>query len=172
MLRDRAEGLNRPTKVTLSVPLGTLVKIEGIAKQFHLTRKEALEEAVREWMLRREEALTGRYRRGVEKAMRESMDKRPMGQLLDDFRAQMEANGNFRPDPLTDGRGSSSVGSMQSLTLGERRKALGLSQQKLAEDAGCSVGTVRLYESGYRQQRSELIVKIEQALDEAERAAA
>jgi len=59
---------------------------------------------------------------------------------------------------------------MQTLTLLERRKALGFSQQKLAEEAGCSMGTVRLLEGGYTPSQSEMAAKIEQALVKAEKA--
>ena len=55
--------------------------------------------------------------------------------------------------------------------LVKRRKALGYSQQQVAEEAECSVSSVRLFESGYRSVGlSETLCKIEEALDRSEKA--
>ena len=51
----------------------------------------------------------------------------------------------------------------------ERRQALGLSQQKLAQLADCSLASVSLLERGYRPGRSEVIPAILSVLDIVER---
>jgi transcriptional regulator with XRE-family HTH domain len=42
------------------------------------------------------------------------------------------------------------AGKGEPTTLRDRRLALGLSQQKVAEQASCSIATVRLLERGWR----------------------
>ena len=44
--------------------------------------------------------------------------------------------------------------------LGAVRRAGGLSQQRVAELAGCSVGYVRLLESGYRPQNASEVLPL------------
>jgi transcriptional regulator with XRE-family HTH domain len=47
------------------------------------------------------------------------------------------------------------------------RKAAGLSQQRLAEQAGCSVSYVRVLESGYRPEaKSDVLVRIAGVLND------
>lgn len=45
------------------------------------------------------------------------------------------------------------------------RKAAGVSQQKLAEMAGCSMSMVKLLESGYQPASSDVVERIRRALD-------
>lgn len=52
--------------------------------------------------------------------------------------------------------------------LRERRVAAGLSQQRMAELAGCSVAIVGLLEGGYRPERSAVLPRIVRVLDERE----
>jgi transcriptional regulator with XRE-family HTH domain len=49
--------------------------------------------------------------------------------------------------------------------LHERRKAAGLSQQRLAELAGCSLTFVRVLEAGYAPVTSNVLPRIEAVLD-------
>ena len=49
-----------------------------------------------------------------------------------------------------------------------RRLAVGLSQQALAEHAGCSIQAVRQYENGLHARNSMVLPKIERALSRAE----
>jgi transcriptional regulator with XRE-family HTH domain len=55
------------------------------------------------------------------------------------------------------------------LDIRQRRKDAGLSQQRLAELAGCSIATVRLVENGW-QASSQMLGHILAALDEEEKA--
>ncbi len=59
-------------------------------------------------------------------------------------------------------------------SLRDRRLAVGLSQQALAERAGCSVASLRNLEAGWRatMRGSRVLGDILAALDEAEKAAA
>ncbi len=92
------------------------------------------------------------------------------GELLGLFVGE---SGDVRPGGFLPSPSYSKLPVMPTVTLVERRKALGISQQKLAELAGCSMGTVRLVEAGYQySQSSEKSELIEQALAEAERQAA
>jgi transcriptional regulator with XRE-family HTH domain len=55
--------------------------------------------------------------------------------------------------------------------LREQRRAQGLSQQALAERAGCSVSYVRLLEAGYSPDVSAVLDRITAALTDEERQA-
>ena len=58
---------------------------------------------------------------------------------------------------------------MNARTLRDRRKALDLSQQRLAELAECSMSIVRMFENGYRPtQESEALARIEKVLEREE----
>ncbi len=50
--------------------------------------------------------------------------------------------------------------------LRARREAAGLSQQRLAELAGCSIATIGLYEGGYSPSRSTVLERLLAVLDE------
>lgn len=54
--------------------------------------------------------------------------------------------------------------------LRERRQRAGLSQQRLAELAGCSVSMLRLLEGGMRPAESEVLPRVEALLAEHEAA--
>lgn len=56
--------------------------------------------------------------------------------------------------------------------LAERRKAVGLSQQKLAQLAECSLAMVSLFERGYRPETSEVLDSIVRVIREHEQQAA
>jgi predicted transcriptional regulator len=56
--------------------------------------------------------------------------------------------------------------------LRERRVAAGLSQQRLARLARCSIASVAVLEAGYRPARSAVLRRILAALERAERSAA
>ena len=47
-----------------------------------------------------------------------------------------------------------------------RRLAAGVSQQDLAQRAGCSLSAVRLFESGYAPEHSATLARVERVLDE------
>ncbi len=55
------------------------------------------------------------------------------------------------------------------VSIVKRRKALGLSQIELAEQAGCSVASVRLFESRARLKDSPTLAEIERVLDALEK---
>lgn len=61
---------------------------------------------------------------------------------------------------------------MDGLALAARRKAIGLSQQTVAERARCSLAMVSLLERGYRPGESEVAERINRVLTEAQEAAA
>ncbi len=50
--------------------------------------------------------------------------------------------------------------------LRARREAAGLSQQRLAELAGCSIAAIGLYEGGYSPSRSTVLERVLAVLDE------
>lgn len=50
--------------------------------------------------------------------------------------------------------------------LASRRKAAGLSQQQLAHLAGCSIAMVSLLERGYSPDNSDVLQRLEAAIDE------
>lgn len=52
--------------------------------------------------------------------------------------------------------------------LRTERKAAGLSQQRLAELAGCSLSMVRLVEAGYQPEPSDVLDRITLALSKTE----
>jgi transcriptional regulator with XRE-family HTH domain len=60
-------------------------------------------------------------------------------------------------------------GTEQPGGLREQRRVTGLSQQKLAERAGCSIGMIRLLEAGYRPRWSDVLERITAALAESGR---
>lgn len=47
------------------------------------------------------------------------------------------------------------------------RRAAGLSQQRLAELAGCSLTMIRVLESGYEPQNSDVMPRVAQVLNDA-----
>ncbi len=47
------------------------------------------------------------------------------------------------------------------------REAVGLSQQRLAELAGCSLSMIRVLESGYTPRESDVLPRVMQALNDA-----
>lgn len=58
--------------------------------------------------------------------------------------------------------------SQTTVGIRARRLAAGFSQQRLAERARCSVGYVRLLESGYTPGESEVLERIARALNDVE----
>jgi hypothetical protein len=147
-------------EVTFTVPAQSLGRREGVAAAIGVNREEALWEAVRDWNVRREHSTNRGDRLEVEKALRAAKDLEPIEGLLERFRAQMQAT-----SPSYHGGEASAA---PALALAGRRKALGFSQQKLAGLAGCSIGIIRMLESGYMPNRSEMVGKIERALTAAE----
>lgn len=53
----------------------------------------------------------------------------------------------------------------------DKRLRLGLSQQEVAELAGCSIAMVRLLEQGWRPKESPTLERVVEVLEEAERKA-
>lgn len=58
---------------------------------------------------------------------------------------------------------------MATLTIGERRRRLGITQEQLADKARVSVGMVRVLEAGYKPMRGKTLAKISEQLDLLER---
>jgi transcriptional regulator with XRE-family HTH domain len=54
----------------------------------------------------------------------------------------------------------------EPVTLRARRAALGISQQRLAELAGCSLSMVRVLESGYEPETSRVLDRIDRVLND------
>ncbi len=65
----------------------------------------------------------------------------------------------------------SANGTRDSGGLREQRRAAGLSQQRLAELAGCSVSAVRLFERGYQPSPSAVLTRVEAVLNNDQRPA-
>lgn len=54
------------------------------------------------------------------------------------------------------------------VTIRDRRRARGISQQRLAELASCSLSMVRVLESGYEPGTSRVLDRIDRALNDVE----
>lgn len=59
-------------------------------------------------------------------------------------------------------------GQLDSGALAARRKAVGLSQQKLAHLADCSVAMISLLERGYQPENSSVLGRVVAAIDDCE----
>jgi hypothetical protein len=114
-LRERYENGQRPVKVTVTVPLDTLIRLEGIARQRGMSRREALEDAICWWNVRQEQQLTRKHRIMVEGAMRAAADREPVGVVLERLRRGLQevdraAEHKDSPEGLTgDGNGAYNV---------------------------------------------------------------
>ncbi len=174
-VRSREEGLNECTRTSLALPVGTLIRVEAMARELHLSRQEALQEAVRDWTVRREGSLNRRNRLAVEEALKASMDREPIGPLLARFRDQMEATATFRPGGLQSSTASGSVASMATTTSGQlrqRREDLKISRVELAVLADCSVSQLANIEQGAVPRFSDVLARAQVALAKAESKAA
>ena len=179
-LNERYANLNRPVRVTVTLPLQTLIKVEGQAREIGLSRQQALGEAVGDWSVRRERSLNRHNRLLVERALEEAKDKEPVEVLLERFRRQMgaTAGGEHKDwsEPLTCvpevPKVHTMTSSTQALTLRQRREALGLSRQRLASLADVSTGSLAQFEGGLIPKESKVLGLIEAALREQERLAA
>ena len=58
-----------------------------------------------------------------------------------------------------------------AVAIRDRRAALGISQQRLAELAGCSLSMVRLLDRGYAPEASAVLDRINSILNDVEPAA-
>lgn len=56
----------------------------------------------------------------------------------------------------------------ESVTIRERRTALGISQQRLAERSKCSLSMIRVLESGYEPKHSEVRRRVIAVLNDSE----
>lgn len=194
-LKRRYEGISRTVKLTVSVRLGTLTRLEGIAHTYGISRSEAVDQALVEFVVRKERHLNRQDRISVEKAMRAAMDMRPVEEVLEDFRSRPltdevgSAIDGLRPSPSAPARTWTAGGrppkrasmtseilpqqaSPKSTEIADRRRQAGLSQQQLAEHAECSISSVKLFEGGYVAPRSVVRRRIEQVLSELEEQAA
>ena len=84
-LQRRFEQANRPVTVRMTLPLATVLRVEGVARQLRLSRRRAIEAAVGEWSVRNERALNRRRRLVLERSLREAGDGRPVQDILADF---------------------------------------------------------------------------------------
>ncbi len=153
----------------MSLPLVTVVRLEGLATQLDLTRAEAIAEAVRDWTLKREASLNRQNRLMVERALHEAADQRPIEQLLADFRRQMGESRKISARVLTDApRPAISRDIPQTQDIRERREALGISREKLAHKAGISSASIERFETGARFKVSPTMEKLEATLAQLE----
>jgi DNA-binding XRE family transcriptional regulator len=163
-LRRRWE--NGARRVRVDVEIGSYIRLEELAGQRRITVEEAVREAVRDWVVRREESLSRQSRLRVEAAMRGASDGRPVGELLADFRAQMVAAG--LKVPAENCIRTVMMPHSAEMTLRERREALGLSREKLAFKAGISSATIERFEAGIFPERSRALERLEAALRDEE----
>lgn len=174
-LGRRFAGLNRPATVSIKLPLQVLLRVEGAAKQDGISRAAALEEAVLSWSVRRERSLNRQRRLELAKALRQAADHQPIAELLERFRRQMgDAEAGEHKDRargLTGTDKSVRLVAMRLVSMRERREALGLTRQQLAQLAGCSLSMLQMLEGGYKPVTGRVMGRIEKALAKAEREA-
>lgn len=63
------------------------------------------------------------------------------------------------------------VTAAQDVDLRQRRVQAGLSQQRVAELADCSIASIRLFEQGYSPKHSEVLERLRKVLDDERRSA-
>lgn len=179
-IKSRGEGLGRGVDVRATVSVTTVIRLEGLAKQQGISRSKAVEEAIRFWCMARERSLNRQRRLEVEKAMREAADQKPIAELLERFRAQMESVGEEPTEVedkdlaggLTSVAPSASLEDMALVPMRKRREALGLTRQQLAALADCSLSMLQMLEGGYTPSTGQVVGRVEKALAEAEQKAA
>ena len=197
-LDERFKAANRPVRVTLSVPAATLLRLEGLAAQLEITVQEAFEEAVGDWVVRREHSGNRQDRLALQQALRDAKDQAPVRDLLDRFRAQMEGteegfelglveresvvSRKSSEEALTAPAREAKVPHMGQPTvlrkdIGERieqrRHALEMSRETLGAAAGgIASSTVHRVERGLVKAHPRTIAALTQALDRAEQEAA
>jgi DNA-binding XRE family transcriptional regulator len=179
-LNQRYANMNRPVKITVMLPVQTLVRLEGLARDLGLSRRQAVEQAVGDWTVRREQSSNRQDRLAIQQALKEAMDKQPVEELLERFRKQMgsaparvvDGPRNISPNPLTAVPGSASLSAMVPVpTIRTRREALGMTRQELANLAKCSMTMLQTLENGYIAQNSGVEDRAEEVLTQAEQEA-
>jgi DNA-binding XRE family transcriptional regulator len=176
-------NLNEPVKITITIPLQTLIRVEGLARGLKLSRRAALQEAVGHWAVARERSLNRHHRLLVERALQEAKDRAPVEELLRRFRKQMaevgEASYSQHKDwseALTGEPPVPKVAAMtiptESLALRQRREALGLSRESLARLANVSTASIAQFEGGLIPKESRVLTLVQRALLQEERFAA
>jgi DNA-binding XRE family transcriptional regulator len=166
-VNERGQALERSVEIRATVTRATIIRLEVLLPRYGLTRSQAVEEALCDWTLSRERALNREGRLELEKRMRRAMDRGPVEEMVyRSVRQDFVRGVDVPPGPVV------GLAAMPVLVpqLKARRVAVGLSQQALAEAAGCSIQVLRAYEGGIVPQRSEVLPRIERALDEAEQA--
>ena len=88
-LQGRFEQANRPVTIRATLPLQSVLRLDGIARQMHMSRRKAIEAAVGEWTVWHERQLNRRGRLTLERALRDAMDARPAQDILADFRERV-----------------------------------------------------------------------------------
>jgi ribosome-binding protein aMBF1 (putative translation factor) len=196
-LQERFEAANRPVQVTASVPVSTLLRLEDLAGALGLSTQEAFAEAVGDWVVRREHSRNRQDRLALQKALQEARDRAPVEELLDRFRAQMQASEERRRiglverdsvvrhkdagGALTPGADSAMLPPMKQLmvrkdiggSIERRRMALGISRERLGAAAGgVARGTVERVERSQVKPHPRTVAALTQALDRAEQEAA
>ena len=190
-LQRRFEQANRPVTARVALPVQTVFRVDALARDLGLSRGEALAEAARDWVIRREGALGRDKRRRMESRMRAWFSADFPGEgLTPKRRTYTYLPSKERPrDGSTSGGRTPKAGSMSPESISPqvlsgaadnvptvvlapgikgRRRAVGLSQQALAEAAGCSIQALRQYENGLTARNSSVLPKIEAALSSAE----
>jgi ribosome-binding protein aMBF1 (putative translation factor) len=180
-LRERGEGFDRPVKITITVPVGTLIRLEGHAHDCGWSREEAFADAVAGWNVRREQSLNRQNRLLIQRALREAMDRQPVEELLERFREQMEEapaktlerEHKDSVQVLTSSPGAPNVSAMALVPqpLRARREALGMTRQELAALVKCSMTALQTLEGGYNAANSGVRDRAEAVLTQAEREA-
>ena len=159
-LNARARRLNEPVKVTVVLSTFAARRLYAHAMQLGVSGDDAVGEAVREWCGRRDGRLDRRRRLDFERQMREA--PQDFVRYLRNPAGHPSAASYMLPSmPIP------------ALTLKARRVATGTSQERLAQLAGCSLSTVRMYENGLIPSKgSPALARITETLNTLEGEAA
>ena len=85
-LKRRGERLSQPVQVRATVSYATMIRLGVLLPALGLTRSQAVGEALRDWTLKREQALNREGRLALEVAMRRAFDRAPLDEVLEAFR--------------------------------------------------------------------------------------
>ncbi|HEY4451006.1 MAG TPA: ribbon-helix-helix protein, CopG family [Solirubrobacteraceae bacterium] len=107
--KETFRELGRTVKVTVRMTAATAVQLEVLARQTGMSRSEVLDEAARDWAIRRERSLTRASRAAADRGVREAREGRDVAAILDGFARQMRAS---PARPLTSAERYPTVGNM------------------------------------------------------------
>ena len=159
-------AMSERVRLEIWVSAVTVVRARWLLGELNMTREAVAGEALRDWTLRREAALSRDRRARLAAQIRRFADTPGLGGLQEGM--QQGLGVDSRPGGVV---GSRQMPGVLAPAIRERRAALGLSQQALAEAAKCSIQALRAYEGGLIPRRSDVLPRIENALAEAENAA-